>query len=67
MSILNYFFMGTAFTFLVDLLIGFKPIKNHLKIKNISWGWNERITCVLFWPIAFIVFLISFIKTYFKK
>ena len=66
MNILNYFFIGAGFTFIVDLLISHKLIKNNPKIKDITWGQNERITCILFWPIAFIVFLISFIKQLFK-
>ena len=66
MTILNYFFIGFSFTFLIDLLMTLKPIKNHPKMKDHTWGWNERITCILFWPIAFIVFFIAFIKSYFN-
>ena len=66
MTVLNYFFTGFAFTFLIDVLMSLKPIRNHVKMKNKIWGWNERITCVLFWPIAFIVFFIAFIKERFK-
>ena len=66
MTILNYFFTGFAFTFLIDVLMNLKPVRNHLKIKDKVWGWNERIMCILLWPIAFIVFFIAFIKTYFR-
>ena len=66
MSILNYFFIGTAFTFIIDVLLGMKIIKKHPKIKDKSWGWEERITCILVWPIASLIFLIAFIKERFK-
>ena len=66
MSLLNYLFIGTAFTFLCDILMGLNKIKNHPKIKDNKWGWNERITCVLFWPICFIIFSMAFIKQLFK-
>ena len=66
MNIINYFFMGFAFTFLCDLLMGLNKIKTHPKMKDHTWGWNERIICILFWPIAFLTFSISFLKTYFK-
>ena len=66
MTILNYFFAGFTFTFLCDILMGLNKIKTHPKMKNKTWGWNERITCILFWPICFIVFFIAFIKQSFK-
>ena len=66
MSLINYFFIGFIFTFLVDTLIGLKSIKNHPKMKDYIWGWNERIICILLWPVAFISFSVSFIKTYFR-
>ena len=67
MTILNYIFIGFTFTFIVDLLMNLKPIINHPKMKNHTWGWNERIICILFWPISFIIFFIAFIKTYFNR
>ena len=66
MSILNYFFIGTGFTFIIDLLLGLDIFKNHPKMKDKTWGMSERITCILFWPIAFIIFFIAFIKSYFN-
>ena len=60
MSILNYFFIGFAFTFIVDLII--IKAKNHPKLINKIWGLKERVICVLIWPIATTVFIISFIK-----
>ena len=67
MSILNYFFIGTGFTFIIDLLLGLDIFKNHPKMKDKNWGWNERIFAILAWPIALIIFVISFIKSYFRK
>jgi len=67
MSILNYFFIGFAFTFIVDVFMGYKPIKNNLKIKDITWGVKERLVCVLIWPLAALVFVISFIKQFLQK
>ena len=46
MTILNYFFIGTAFTFIVDLLLNVKSIKNHPKMKDKNWGVRERIICI---------------------
>ena len=66
MSILNYFFIGFGFTFLIDMLMGHNKIKNHPKMKDHNWGWKERILCILIWPIAFIVFFTAFIKTSIK-
>ena len=67
MTILNYFFIGTGFTFLIDLLLGLKGIKNHPLVKSKIWGLKERILCIIIWPIAVLIFLMSFIKSYFKK
>jgi arginine exporter protein ArgO len=67
MSILNYFFIGIGFIFFIDLLFNIKQIKNHPKMKNTSWGWFERLLAVIIWPIAVTIFMISFLKTYFKK
>jgi hypothetical protein len=67
MNILNYFFIGTVFVFIVELLLNIKSIKNHPKMKNASWGWFERISTVSVWPLAFTIFTIAFIKTFFKK
>jgi len=66
MSIINYFFIGSAFTFLCDLLLNVESIKNHPRMKNSVWGWNERIACILFWPIALLIYLYTFIKSVFK-
>tara|TARA_B110000902_G_C13774600_1_gene385692 strand:+ start:265 stop:474 length:210 start_codon:yes stop_codon:yes gene_type:complete len=69
MSILNYFFIGTIFTFIIDLILGWaiKSIQNHPKMKDHTWGIKERTVCILIWPIAALVFSIAFIKQLFKK
>ena len=66
MTILNYFFTGFAFAFIIDLLLSIEIIKNHPRLKDKSWGWGERILCILIWPIASLIFLIAFIKERFK-
>jgi|19_taG_2_1085344.scaffolds.fasta_scaffold67969_2 mannose/fructose/N-acetylgalactosamine-specific phosphotransferase system component IIC len=71
MSILNYFFIGFAFTFIIDLLLGVEKIKDHPKIKKAleqgDWRLQERILCILIWPLAFLIFSTEFIKQYFRK
>ena len=66
MTVLNYFFIGFVFTFLIDILMSLKHIKNHPKMENHIWEMKERIMCIFIWPIAFIVFFIAFLKAYFK-
>jgi len=66
MSILNYFFIGTGFTFIVDLLLGVKSIKNHPKMKDKNWGVRERIICTLVWPLSVLIFSIAFVKSFFR-
>ena len=66
MSILNYFFIGFGFTFIVDLLLGIEGIRNHPKMKDKDWGMVQRILCMVIWPLASLVFLVAFIKQFFK-
>ena len=66
MSILNYFFIGAGFTFIVDLLLSIERIKTHTAMKDQEWGMAQRILCMVIWPLSALVFLISFLKTYFK-
>ena len=66
MSILNYFFIGAGFTFVIDLLLGIKRIQNHPAVKGINWRMQERILCVVIWPLALTSFVIAFIKQFFK-
>ena len=67
MTILNYFFIGFAFTFIVDLLLSIGTIKNHPKMINKSWGLFERVLAITIWPLFLSIFLIQFTKSYFKK
>ena len=67
MTILNYFFVGVVFTFMVDLLLNIDKIKTHPKMKSKIWGGKERILCILIWPLSILTFLIAFIKQLFKK
>jgi len=71
MSILNYFFIGAAFIFLIDLILGTKMIKNHPGIakalKQGEWRLQERIICIFIWPLAALVFFNAFFKAIFRK
>ena len=67
MSILNYLFIGTAFTFVMDLLLGMEGVRKHIDVKNKEWGMAQRILCALIWPLAALVFSITFIKQFFRK
>ena len=66
MSILNYFFIGAGFTFIVDLLLSIEHIKTHTTIKDKDWGMTQRILCIVIWPLSVLVFLIAFIKQLFR-
>ena len=66
MTILNYFFIGAGFTFIVDLLLNTEHFKTHTAIKDKDWGMKERILCILIWPLSALIFLIAFIKQFFK-
>ena len=67
MSIFNYFFIGTAFTFIIDLLLGMESISKHPAMKDKDWGMQERILCIIVWPLSLSMFIIAFFKTFFKK
>ena len=45
MSILNYFFIGFAFTFIVDYILSLESIKNHPKLKNQKSPQNKTGSC----------------------
>ena len=66
MSLLNYFFIGAGFTFIVDLLLSMERIRSHPAVENQEWGMSQRILCMVIWPISALVFLIAFIKQIFK-
>ena len=63
MSILNYFFIGVVFTFILDSIL--YRLQNHPIMLPILEQWDNktRIACVLVWPLALIVFIVSFIKS----
>ena len=70
MRILNYFFIGVVFTFVIDLILLSNYVRNHPKMKNVieqNWSMAARITCIVIWPLAAVVFIYSFIKQFFKK
>jgi len=66
MTMLNYFFIGAGFTFVMDLLLSMEHIKTHTTIKDKNWGMRERILCIAIWPISVLVFVIAFIRKIFK-
>ena len=66
MSILNYFFIGFIFTFMIECIIKWQ--KDHPRIISILdiWKNETRIACVLLWPLALLYFLLAFFKQFFK-
>jgi hypothetical protein len=68
MGILNYFFVGTVFTFMIDCILKWQ--KDHPKVSTIfennNWENRTRITYILLWPLALLVFFIAFIKSFIK-
>ena len=66
MNIFNYLFIGFVFTLLMDILMGILKNKKLLPEK-VEWDWNSRVRCIIVWPLAALMFLISFIKQFFKK
>ena len=66
MSIINYFFIGFTFAFIIDFLLNIESVKTHPKMKDKSWGWRERTACILIWPVIILVFLYNFFKEFFK-
>ena len=65
-TLLNYLFLGIAFTFVMDLLLSIENVRNHVAVEDKEWGMPQRILCVLIWPIAALVFFINFIKQFFN-
>jgi len=62
----NYLFIGIIFTFIIDLFLNMS--QNNPTVKNISEDWHneQRIACVILWPIGVLWFIVSFIKHIFK-
>ena len=71
MSILNYFFIGAGFTFLIDLLLGMDFMRKHPTVSDAlekdGWGLKQRIMLVLIWPLGAIVFITFFIVAYIRQ
>ena len=66
MSILNYFFIGFVFVFIIDCIVSI--YKNNEVFKKIpELNWKEKTICVIIWPLAILAFSTAFIKEYFKK
>ena len=63
--ILNYIFVGFVFIFILDCVTSM--YKHHEAFKNVpELRWQERIVCIIIWPLALIAFVYSYLKTYFK-
>ena len=65
MSILSYLFIGTVFTFVMDLLLSVESVRKHTDVVDKEWGMKQRILCILIWPLAALVFAFNFIKQLF--
>ena len=67
MSIINYFFIGTVFTFILDFIL--YKLKDHSLLEKVITKWDNktRIACVLIWPIAMLIFVVTFITSCSKK
>ena len=62
---LNYIFIGFAFIFILDCITSI--YRDHEAFKNVpELRLQERIVCVIIWPLALIAFVYSYLKTYFK-
>ena len=68
--ILNYFFIGFVFTFILELFLNMKKIQKHPKmaklLKQGDWNTQSRILCIIIWPLAILTFLNAFFKSLFK-
>ena len=63
--VLNYIFIGFAITFLLDYMS--EKFKNHAGWENVpEWTWGARIALTLFWPLGVIIFIYTFLKSYFE-
>ena len=63
--VLNYIFIGFAFTFLLDYISD--KYADDQAVKDVpDWGWGARMMLILFWPLGIIVFVYTFLKSYFN-
>lgn len=60
-AILTYIFLGVLFNFLFDLVV------NYVQQEEARFTMAERLSTTLLWPIAVLVFLFNFIKTFIGK
>jgi len=56
-----YFLCGVLFNFVYDLLIDLQQDEEH------RFTWTERLSVVLIWPIATLIFLFYFFKAFFTN
>ena len=64
--ILNYLFIGAVFTLMIDWIINWKIDDPRIIAILDSWNNSTRIACILVWPLALILFLITFFKKFFE-
>ena len=63
--VLNYIFIGFAFTFLLDYISD--KYADNPAFKNVpDWDWGARIALILFWPFGVAIFIYFFLKSYFN-
>ena len=64
-KILNYIFIGFALTFLLDYISD--KYADPPAFKDVpDWGWGARIMLILFWPLGAVIFIYTFLKSYFN-
>ena len=63
--ILIYIFIGSILSFLLDhFTIKYADVLSWKDVPD--WGWGSRIMLILFWPLGVIIFIYTFLKSYFK-
>ena len=67
MSFIDYIITGFLIVFFIDAIIVIGRHHPKIQMEMKRWGFLERITCILIWPVALAIFLNAFIKQYFKK
>ena len=64
--VINYFFIGFVFTFIVDLFLNNAQDNPKVKEALKDWDTEQRIACAMLWPVGVIWFLIALIKNALK-
>ena len=67
MSILNYFFIGFVFIFIVDIIAIWTRKKPDVQKAMVNFGLKERLLAVLIWPLASLVFFKALFTTLLKN